>query len=61
MIDVRDEFPEGSLVLLKSGGPMMTVELIRSDDLICTVWFAHNEPDVKRDAFSADQLVRIMK
>lgn len=43
-------FAPGSLVQLKSGGPVMTVEeQYRNDELICVCWFSGTE--LQRDAF----------
>jgi uncharacterized protein YodC (DUF2158 family) len=35
----RGPFAEGTLVCLKTGGPLMTVEDIRFDGFVGTVWF----------------------
>jgi uncharacterized protein YodC (DUF2158 family) len=42
-------FPIGSQILLKSGGPAMTVEMHRNDGLICAHGFS--ETELKRDGF----------
>lgn len=38
-----EKFKEGSLVCMKSGGPLMTVEIITPDQVIHAVWFADLE------------------
>lgn len=58
MIDRSVLFPTGSFVLLRSGGPIMTVEDMRRDDgLICVQWF--NGSELLRDAFDPENLVRV--
>ena len=47
-------FPEGMLVCLKTGGPLMTVENIRDDGIVATVWFLNGV--VCRDAFHPQHL-----
>jgi len=50
-------FEEGDTVTRKTGGPMMTVEDIRGDDIVSTVWFdADNH--VHRDCFAANTLLK---
>jgi len=53
------DFAPGDLVQLKSGGPVMTVEIIDKDsitgrDAVFCVWFEKNgnKQEVKKDAFS---------
>ena len=50
------KFEVGTLVMLKSGGPTMTVTGIRdqSDDIVSCEWFAGSE--LKRDDFDAVNL-----
>jgi uncharacterized protein YodC (DUF2158 family) len=45
------EYKPGDVVSLKNGnGPHMTVEMLRRDGLICTIWFdVHHQ--LHRDAF----------
>lgn len=50
-------FDEGDVVSRKTGGPMMTVEKIRSDDLLATVWF-DVDGRVQRDAFAPNTLLK---
>jgi uncharacterized protein YodC (DUF2158 family) len=39
------QFKAGDVVVLKSGGPKMTVMEVRSDGLLCR-WFAGNESKI---------------
>lgn len=51
------KFAEGDVVTRKTGGPMMTVEVTRTDDLVATVWFdASNH--VHRDCFAPSTLLK---
>ena len=45
---------EGTLVCLKTGGPLMTVEDILSGGLVATVWFSNGE--IHRDTFDRAHL-----
>ena len=45
------KFSEGDVVSRKVGGPLMTVEDIRQDEFVATIWF-DLEGHVQRDAFS---------
>lgn len=45
---MSETFPEGTLVCLKTGGSLMTVEAVRKD-LVATVWMV--DGTVHRDAF----------
>ena len=52
------KFKVGDVVLLRSGGPAMTVEVVRKggDELVChTKWF--DGAEVKRDAFAEYELL----
>lgn len=49
MSDQLGPFPEGTLVCLKTGGPLMTVEDTRTDGNVATVWFT--DGICHRDAF----------
>ena len=40
-----DDFKVGDVVMLKSGGPVMTVKEVSPDDIFCT-WFADDKPDL---------------
>ena len=51
-----NEFKMGNVVLLKSGGLPMTVEIVDIND-IRTVWF--DEAELKRDAFDPSELIKI--
>lgn len=42
-------FKEGDVVSLQTGGPLMTVEDIRQDNIVATVWFDRGR--VRRDCF----------
>lgn len=42
-------FPEGTLVCLKTGGPLMTVESISTSEIVSTVWIVDGV--VHRDGF----------
>lgn len=48
-------FPIGAVVRLASGGPAMTVDELRCDDVLSVVWFAGDE--LRRDAFMPAELV----
>lgn len=51
------KFVEGDVVSRKTGGPLMTVEDLRSDELVAVVWFdAHGH--VHRDCFAANTLLK---
>lgn len=52
--DQKAAFPEGTLVCLKTGGPLMTTEETRSDGIVATVWFVAGI--VYRDAFHPKHL-----
>lgn len=56
MNDLSDQrlLPEGTLVCLKTGGPLMTVECTRHDGIIATVWF--QDGIVHRDSFDRRHL-----
>jgi uncharacterized protein YodC (DUF2158 family) len=49
-----NKFKEGSIVRLKSGGPEMTIELIKQNNCVC-VWFNHNN-EIQRYEFSHEVL-----
>lgn len=51
---VRGPLPEGTLVCLKTGGPLMTVEDIRGDGVVATVWFMDGK--CHRDGFHPEHL-----
>lgn len=53
-------FPEGTMVCLLTGGPMMTVEDTRRAPLVSTVWFSA-DGICHRDAFHADDLLYVVK
>lgn len=48
-------FKEGDVVSRRTGGPLMTVEDSRSDDLVATVWF-DVDGHVCRDCFALNTL-----
>lgn len=50
-------FSEGDVVTRKTGGPMMTVEEIRSDYLVAVVWFDADD-HVHRDCFAPNTLLK---
>ncbi len=50
-------FAEGDVVTRKTGGPMMTVEDIRNDELVACIWFDGNH-QVQRDCFAASTLLK---
>lgn len=50
------KLPEGALVLLKSGGPLMTTEKVRLDFIVPVVWFSADGM-CQRDEFHIDALV----
>ncbi len=45
-------FTKGGSVQLKSGGPLMTVEDIRDDEIVC-VWFSRDSYKLRRGRFHA--------
>lgn len=47
-------FKIGDVVILRSGGPRMTVWEVRTDGLVATNWFAGDE--LRRDNFGAAEL-----
>lgn len=49
------KFREGDVVGHKVGGPLMTVEETRSDDLVAVVWF-DVEGHLQRDAFAMNTI-----
>lgn len=55
--ELKKKFPNGSTVLLRSGGPAMTVEWMRDDGVIPVVWFDGTE--VQRDAFDHEALIAV--
>jgi len=57
--ELKAAFPEGSVVLLKSGSPTMTVEWVRNDGFVSVAWF--NERELMRDAFDASDLIVVHK
>lgn len=52
-----DKVKEGSLVLLNSGGPLMTVNNIWSNGVIDTIWFV--DDTIHKDGFLPSQLILI--
>lgn len=59
MIDNMNIPSMGSLVILRSGGPIMTVDFIEptNSSIVHTVWFVNDE--VKRGSFDIDHITRI--
>lgn len=51
----KADFKEGDVVSCKAGGPLMTVEDIRSDEFVAAVWF-DLEGILHRDCFHPDAL-----
>lgn len=51
------KFCEGDVVTHKVGGPMMTVEGVRIDGLVATVWIV-DAGHVNRDTFSPSALLK---
>lgn len=49
------DFKVGDIVILKSGGPKMTISKIVSDEIDCQ-WF-HNKIELRHGTFSSDWLV----
>lgn len=49
MMTSRKEFTEGAIARLKTGGPTMVVENVRSDNVVPCVWFSGEQ--IRRDAF----------
>ena len=47
-------FHEGNVVSLAVGGPLMTVEIVRTDGLVSTVWMTDGK--VNRDSFDPSAL-----
>ena len=52
-----NEVKIGDIVILRSGGPTMTVIETGPDKFINTVWFVNDE--LKRDAFDQRELVKV--
>ena len=56
-------FKLGDIVLLRSGGPAMTVYLMREDHagetIYDTIWF--DDRELKRDSFSGAELIGVEK
>lgn len=50
----RGPFPVGTCVAINVGGPLMTVEDVRNDGLVATVWFADGV--LHRDVFDVESL-----
>lgn len=50
-------FKEGDVVSRRTGGPLMTVEDIRIDRLVCVVWF-DAQGHVGREAFAPETLTK---
>lgn len=51
-------FNTGDIVMLKSGGPRMTVEGPSGTSLVCS-WFDHKTKNLKRETFLEDTLKKI--
>lgn len=51
-------FNPGDIVMLKSGGPRMTVEGPSGDSLVCS-WFDHKTKVLSRETFLEDTLRKI--
>lgn len=57
---MTDRLPDGSLVLLKSGGPLLTVERgLSSPPLVSCVWY--DGVSFARDTFHRDALVVVWR
>ena len=52
--NVPPTFTEGDLVVLKSGGPEMTIKVIYSDEILCQ-WFAGKK--LEQGRFAPESLV----
>jgi uncharacterized protein YodC (DUF2158 family) len=52
-------FKDGDIVNLVSGGPLMTVEMTRTDGVIPAVWFEGGE--LHRDCFDPSMLQKWVK
>lgn len=55
-----DLFKVGDVVLLKSGGPVMTIIEIRSDGYLAARWFT-SEAELKYDAFDPKELIKVCR
>ncbi len=53
----RGPFPEGTLVRLRTGGPYLMVEDIRSDGIVAVCWFDRDHR-LWRDAFHPAALMQ---
>lgn len=53
---LKAQFPEGSVVYLKTGSPKLIVEWTRDDGIISVVWF--NGDAANRDSFHPCALVK---
>ena len=51
------KFTEGDVVSRKTGGPLITVEDIRTDELVACVWFDANH-HAQRDCFAPSTLLK---
>lgn len=54
-MDTKAPFKPGDLVVLKSGGPEMTVKQLNSEDVICQ-WFAGKK--LEQGRFNEDSLIK---
>lgn len=55
---IPNPLPEGTLVILKSGGPLMTTEKMRLDLLVPAIWFSA-DGIAHRDVFHIDAVAII--
>ncbi len=51
---MKENFQPGDVVILKSGGPQMTIAATRGEGLVLCVWFKDDE--IKREAIEAKAL-----
>ena len=52
------EFSIGDVVMLKSGGPMMTVKMVEGEELVC-VFFAEETEQFREERFPHPLLVAV--
>lgn len=51
------KFELGDLVILRSGGPVMTISYETTDEYIQCDWF--NDRELKHDAFHPNELIKV--
>jgi uncharacterized protein YodC (DUF2158 family) len=49
----------GDLVVLKSGGPSMTVDTVHDDGVVICMWFSHHHSDTRTETFGAATVEKV--